>query len=193
MRMHEGAPGKPSKTEAMYIAKQKARYEDYSTFDGADRSVIALDDPDLFADIMIDQRTPGYRFIPFVRRFCYLGSIIDEKLDDAADVATRIQRASSTFGRHRKKIFCGNRLSIRSKRRLYLALVTSSALCGCESWSVTAAIERKLQSQQTQHCAQMLRARTSTQIDEKISAAKMRRIMGLENVLLEARWGAHTV
>ena len=107
MRMHEGAPGKPSKTEAMYIAKQKARYEDYSTFDGADRPVIALDDPTLFEDIPTAQRTPGYRFIPFVRRFCHLGSIIDEKLEDAMDVAVRIQRASSTFGRHRKKFFCG--------------------------------------------------------------------------------------
>ena len=34
----------------------------------------------------------------------------------------------------------------------------------------------------------MLRVRTSTQIDERISAAKMRRIMGLENVLQTMRY-----
>jgi hypothetical protein len=107
MLMHEGAPGKESKTEAMYIARQRARHVDYSTFDGADRSAIALGDCDVFADLTTynDRRTPGRRLIPFVKRFCYLGSIIDETLNDEEDVSNRILKAPSTFGRCRNEFF----------------------------------------------------------------------------------------
>ena len=178
MKMHEGAPGIASKTEAMYFAKQRARYEDYSTFDGADRSVLVLD---LITDPT--KPSPGYRLVPFSARFCYLGSILDEKLDDLTDVNHRLQKACMMFGRFRKNIFVGNRLSRKSKKMMYLALVVSSALYGCESWSVTAEIERRLQSMQTKHCAQMLGVRLPKQIAERISARTMRRSMGMHNIL----------
>jgi hypothetical protein len=66
---------------------------------------------------------------------------------------------------------------------MYRALVTSSALYGCESWSVKADMQRKLLSQQTQHCVRVLNLQLSRRIQDRISAAEMRKAMGMESVL----------
>jgi hypothetical protein len=183
MNMHAGARGVASKTECVYFAKQPARYENYATFDGADRTCLVLDvseDP--------TKPTPGYILIPFTDIFCYLGALLDEKLSDLTDAVNRLQKSACTFGRFKSGMFVGNRLTLKSKRMMYRALVTSTALYGCESWSVTAAMERKLLSQQTQHCARMLGIRLSRQIDEHITAASMREKMGLKSVLFTMRY-----
>ena len=70
---------------------------------------------------------------------------------------------------------------------IYRVVVTSTALYGCESWSVKADMERLLRSQQTQHCARMLGVKLPRQIREHISAADMRRGMGMKNVLTTMR------
>ena len=178
MKMHEGAPGVASKTEAMYFAKQRARHDDFSTFNGADRTALVL-------DLVVDKTKPppGHRLVPFCARCCYLGSILDEKLDDLTDARHRPQKACCTFGRFRKGVFVGNRLSRKSKKMMCLALVVSSASRGCESWSATAEIERRLQSVQTKHCAQMHGVKLPKQISEHISARAMRKSMGVQNVL----------
>jgi hypothetical protein len=88
MEMHEGTPGKPSKTECVYFAKQPSRYADIKTFDDVDLSPIILDD------------TTGAS-VPFVKQFTYLGAQVDEHLDDKVEVDTRAQKASCAFGRFR--------------------------------------------------------------------------------------------
>ena len=183
VNVHAGARSVASKTEVVYFAKQPARCEDHATFDGADRTCIVLDvsdDP--------TKPTPGCRLIPFADIFCYLGALLDEKLNDLAGALNRLQKSACTFGRFRSGVFVGNRLTLKSKRMMHRAPVTSTALCGCESWSVTAAMERKLLSQQTQHRARTLGLRLSRQIDEHVTAASVREKMGLKSVLFTVRY-----
>ena len=49
----------------------------------------------------------------------------------------------------KKEIFANPKISRATKRVAYLTLVVMVALYGCESWSVTAEIERVLRSFQT--------------------------------------------
>jgi hypothetical protein len=171
MEMHEGTPGgKPSKTECVYFAKQPSRYADNKTFDDVDLSPIILDD------------ATGSN-VPFVKKFTYLGAQVDEHLDDMVEVDTRVQKASCAFGRFRQRIFCNTKITKKTKAMLYLALCTSTALYGCESWSVKVNMEKRLQSLQTRHCAAMLGLTLSFRIQIRVTAKSMRDKMGLRSCI----------
>ena len=66
---------------------------------------------------------------------------------------------------------------------LYQSLVISTALYGCESWSVTSEIERRLQSLQTRHLRSMLHIRLAQQVRGHISSVQMQNKLGAKSIL----------
>ncbi|CAH1233287.1 Hypp666 [Branchiostoma lanceolatum] len=71
-----------------------------------------------------------------VEHFPYLGSTIsaDGSLD--REVSTRIQKASQALGRLRVKVLQQRGIKLTTKIKIYKAVVLTSLLYGCESWTL---------------------------------------------------------
>ena len=96
---------KESKSEALFVAKPRALYENPDTYDGAD-----LSDIDLGNGL----------YIPIVALFIYLGSMVTRDCTDEGDVEMRIKAAGSAFGALRDKIFAATSISMKVKRLVYI-------------------------------------------------------------------------
>ena len=71
-----------------------------------------------------------------VNSFKYLGSMIS--VDDSPDkeIASRISKASQALGRLRSRLLNHHNVILDTKLKVYRAVVLSSLLCGCETWTV---------------------------------------------------------
>ena len=67
---------------------------------------------------------------------CYLGSIVTNSGRSEKDIKTRIGKANAVFGRL-NNVWKNKRLCIRTKIRLYEALVLWTLRYGAETWSMT--------------------------------------------------------
>jgi hypothetical protein len=83
--------------------------------------------------------------------------------------------------------FRSRKFSHSTKRTAFDSLIVSVVLCGCESWAVTAEIERRLRSFQTQRCKQMPNISASVMIEDRVSAAAMRERLGAKDVVRRMR------
>jgi exonuclease III len=111
LEIHLGRGSTASKTEAMFFPKP--RCDDGSTppnFSCADG------------------------FISYTRMFKYLGSHIVPGLDSAAEISIRIKKASQAFGALSASTFRNKDVRKELKGRIYVALVMSILLHGCETW-----------------------------------------------------------
>jgi hypothetical protein len=167
----------PSKTEAMFFPKQHLCYEDYDpvsgispTHDGVDLSGIVASDA-------------AGTFVPFCSEFCYLGSMLNVDLTDVHDARHRVRKGYGCFFMLKVPAFRNSKISRAIKRVAYLGLVVMVCLHGCESWSVTAEIERILNSFQTVCLRVMLGVSKRKMRDERISTKATLAAMGLDSVL----------
>ena len=108
---------------------------------------------------------------------------MDVTLSDLPDVNNRIQKSSQGFGMLAPSFFRSRKYTCETKRIAFDSIVTSVCLHGCESWAVTAEIQRRLRSFQTQCVKQMLGISTAKMIDEHISAADVREKLGMKDVV----------
>ena len=79
-----------------------------------------------------------------VNEFCYLGSIIQDDSSCDKDIRARLGKANGVFGRL-TNIWRDNGLSLRTKIRLYEALVLSTLLYGAKTWSMSVSNTKKLE------------------------------------------------
>ena len=125
MEVHTGdstQPEKPPKTEVLFVAAPSSKYNDPSTFDSVNLDNIILD---------------GNRYLPVVKEFCYLGSLLCRDCKDDRDIISRIVKAGNAFGALRKCIFGNKNVSRAAKKGSYEGLILSILLYGSESWSIT--------------------------------------------------------
>ena len=80
-----------------------------------------------------------------VKDFKYLGSFVSEDGSSTKEIKTRIGIATSAMTRL-ARVWRSNTISFPVKVRLYKSLVLSTLLYGCESWTLTADTERRIQS-----------------------------------------------
>ena len=73
-------------------------------------------------------------FISYTRMFKYLGSHIVPGLDSAAEISIRIRKASQAFGALSASTFRNKDVRKELKGRIYVALIMSILLHGCETW-----------------------------------------------------------
>ena len=73
-----------------------------------------------------------------VESFAYLGSIhvLSRSVRIDNEVDARIAKASTAFGRLRKKVWESNGLITRTKLKVYKAVILPSLLYSCETWTV---------------------------------------------------------
>ena len=80
-----------------------------------------------------------------VDSFKYLGALITEDGKSTIEIRARLAIALSAMSRL-SKMWKSQRISIATKIRLYKALVTSIALYGCESWTLLAETEQRIEA-----------------------------------------------
>ena len=79
-----------------------------------------------------------------VGKFVYLGSNIKADGDSETEVNTRIAKASYTFA-GLKPVWAANKISTKTKIRIYKTNVLSVLLYACETWKMTKNISHKLE------------------------------------------------
>ena len=79
-----------------------------------------------------------------VATFKYLGSVITDE-GSKPEILSRIAQTTAAFTRL-KTVWNDRRISLSSKIRLMRALVTSIFLYACESWTLTAELQKRIQA-----------------------------------------------
>ena len=80
-----------------------------------------------------------------VDNFKYLGATITKDGRSTTEVKTRLAMATSSMARL-FRIWKSKEISFSSKFKLYKSLVLSIALYGCESWTLSAELEKRIQT-----------------------------------------------
>ena len=79
-----------------------------------------------------------------VTNFKYLGSVITDE-GPKPEILSRIAQTTATLTRL-KPVWIDKGISLSSKIRLMRALVTSIFMYACESWTLTAELQRRIQA-----------------------------------------------
>ena len=80
-----------------------------------------------------------------VEHFTYLGSTLSRSATVDAEVNSRIAKASSAFGRLQKTVWDRRGIQQQTKIKVYKAVVISTLLYGCETWTIYRRHEKLLQ------------------------------------------------
>ncbi|KAL8613134.1 hypothetical protein ACOMHN_035074 [Nucella lapillus] len=79
-----------------------------------------------------------------VETFTYLGSTLSRNANIDAETNNRISKASSAFGRLREKVWERRGISLKTKLKVYRAVVLTTLLYGCETWTVYRRHEKQI-------------------------------------------------
>ena len=71
-----------------------------------------------------------------VDKFCYLGSVLSSVANIDDDVNARLAKASAAFGRLSKSLWNNHGIRLATKIGVYRAVVLTTLLYGCESWTL---------------------------------------------------------
>ena len=129
-----------------------------------------------------------------VDKFCYLGGVLSQnaRIDD--EITARIGKASAAFGRLRHRLWSDHGIRLSTKIAVYRAVVLSTLLYGCESWTCYRQHVRKLD----RFHLRCLRKICNISWKDKIPDTEVLercRCTGVEALLIQAqlRWSAHVV
>ena len=93
----------------------------------------------------VDRVTIDGRPVEEVEDFCYLGSTLTVDSGCDKEIRIRIGKANAAFGKL-EKIWKCNGCSVKTKIRLYEAIVLSTLMYGAETWPMTVANKKKLEA-----------------------------------------------
>jgi len=81
------------------------------------------------------QITVNGQVLQAVETFTYLGSTLSRNVNIDAEINNRISKASSAFRRLQEKVWERRGISLNTKLKVYHAVVLTSLLYGCETWT----------------------------------------------------------
>ncbi|XP_065193052.1 uncharacterized protein LOC135824250 [Sycon ciliatum] len=135
--------------------------------------------------------------IEAVDSFTYLGSVIHRDGQSSHDVQSRLAKASSVFGGLRVPVFENQSLSLRCRRRVYIALVLTTLLYGAETWTPKAPNLRSLNAFHHQCVRIIVGVSRRDQWDNRVASITMARTLGIDcdiaDIIREyrLRWVGH--
>ena len=178
--------GDKSKTECMYFPHRNL---DWGTSTDANPNYLRYKNADK-SDVQVDGG-----FFTFTDKFKYLGSIINWDLEDDEDVARRISQATGAF-KLMSHTLRSNKVKIKEKTQIYLAIVCSILLYGSECWSLRAVLLRKLETFHNLCIRRICGISLPMQRKQRISSANLRNRMGInsiEELIMNRtlRWAGH--
>ena len=132
-----------------------------------------------------------------VTEFKYLGSIVEAKGGIAQEVGERIAKASKAFGALREPIFRKCDLSLRTKRKVYRAVVLGVLLYGSETWTTKRDTIRRLEVFHNRCLKGILGITAAQQRTEHLSTVQIAEHFGMRESLEDLmtarrlRWLGH--
>ena len=132
-----------------------------------------------------------------VNQFKYLGSILTKDGTSNREVKARIAAATSALVRL-ERVFKSNNISFRTKYHLYKSLVTSILMYGCESWTLTAELEKRIQAFENKCHRKLLKISYKEHKTNAYVKEEIRKRMGHQEPLLSTIkrrkliWFGHT-
>ena len=129
-----------------------------------------------------------------VEIFKYLGSIVSNDASHDAEIAARIAKANSAFGRLTKRLWNNRNIRVDTKISVYQAAVITSLLFGCEAWTLKKAHIAKLETFHQTSLRRIARIRwfhkvTNYEVLERCKIGSIQSM--LETSIL--RWTGHVV
>ena len=127
-----------------------------------------------------------------VDNFTYLGSSLSRCVNIDDEVNKRIAKASAAFGRLRPTVWDRRGISETTKIKVYRAVVLTTLLYGCETWTVYSRHARKLNHFHTKSLRQILNIRwqdkiPDTQVLERANIPSVYTLLQKS----QARWAGH--
>ena len=86
----------------------------------------------------------GEENLATVNRFTYLGSVVTHNLSLDEELAVRIGKAATSFGRLTGRVWGNSKLTLKTKIQVYQTCVLSTLLYGSETWTVYSKQEKRL-------------------------------------------------
>ena len=117
-----------------------------------------------------------------VTSFKYLGSVITDK-GCKLEILSRIAQTTAALSKS-KTVWNNRSISLSSKIRLMRSLVTSIFLCACESWTLTAELQRRIQAMEVRCYRKILRTSYKDHVTNKKVCAKIQQAIGPHEDLL---------
>ena len=117
-----------------------------------------------------------------VTSFKYLGSVITDE-GSKPEILSRIAQATAALTRL-KPIWIDKSISLSSKIRLMRSLVTSIFLYACESWTLTAELQRRIQAMEMRCYRKILHISYKDHVTNEEVRAKIQQAIGPHEDLL---------
>ena len=77
-------------------------------------------------------------------KFCYLGSLISQKVHVDDEITRRVSSAAAAFGRLESRLWRDYDINVHTKVHIYRAVVVSTLLYAAETWTTYSRHIRKL-------------------------------------------------
>ena len=90
------------------------------------------------------RRRLGTQEVEEVNEFKYLGSILDNQNNTERDLDERVKKANQAFKQLWKGLWKRRDIRLKTKIRVYKALIEPIALYGAEAWTLSAKAKEKL-------------------------------------------------
>ena len=111
-----------------------------------------------------------------VTSFKYLGSVITDE-GSKPEILSRIAQATAAWTML-KPVWNDRSISLSSEIRLMRSLVTSIFLYACESWTLTAQLQRRIQAMEMRCYRKMLRISYKDHVIDEEVRAKIQQAIG---------------
>ena len=116
----------------------------------------------------------------------YMGAIISNQGGGGEDINSRIRKAMGSFMKL-KQIWNSNKLTLRTKLRLFQALVRSVLFYGCETWKINDSDNKKLDTFQFKCLRRILNVRWPYIISNN-DILRITKIKTISDEVKERRW-----
>lgn len=87
----------------------------------------------------------GSEEIEEVKEFCYLGSQISRDGRSQEDIKRRLAQGRNAFNQ-KKQLLCAKKLNLETRKKFLKTYVWSTALFGCETWTIGEADKKKIEA-----------------------------------------------
>ena len=126
--------------------------------------------------------------------FPYPGSILSKTPTCAKDIENRIKAAHCAYGRLSHRDFNNHAISIPTKIMVFRAVVLSTLLCACETWTLYRRDIKPLENFQQRKLRQLLNTRWEMRLSNN-EILKRARLPSVEATILQhhLRWAGHVV
>jgi len=71
-----------------------------------------------------------------VVKLCYLGSFLSNTISADSDITSRLAKACSAFGKLQRRLWGVHDVSLKTKIAVYRAVLLTTLLYGCETWTL---------------------------------------------------------